>query len=372
MLEKCVMKELSRRRHGKKYFYMKIDYSDFAYANFCDKKEDLLDCSDFLNGTDPFTGNQTSEVLSIKRKLYMKRVNIYRGKDKKGVFRQNLIFFEDAVYGVASSECGEVLKACAAGHDSITLDQMAAVLCYVKSGITPLPWTFKKSRTENKFEMSFGAGGVTRIIDRNSEWKVLHGPAHIAVNSMICYKVPNGGRNVPLTRLDAIAIDDLSHTIQRKGWREKWCRGKDDNYYLGLDWMKNSLCSTSIEIVGERIKGGPRWYESPGEFVQEGVQGIKQAASAVVNFISKDMWSGLIHFLINTGWYLLYGGLALLGLVLLFIILKCSCAALGMRICSKATEKGDELSVLEKLLDIQGKKQRWFKQRRSVSEYPLL
>ncbi len=46
---------------------------------------------------------------------------------------------------------------------------------------------------------------------------------------------------------------------------------RHDNYYLGLDWMKNSLCGTSIEIVGERIKGGPRWYESPGEFVQEGV-----------------------------------------------------------------------------------------------------
>ncbi len=83
LLEKCVRKELSKRRNGKKYFYTKIDYSDFAYANFCDKNEDVLDCSDFLNGTDPFTGNQTSEVLSIKRKLYMKRVNIYRGKDKK-------------------------------------------------------------------------------------------------------------------------------------------------------------------------------------------------------------------------------------------------------------------------------------------------
>ncbi len=69
----------------------------------------------------------------------MKRVNIYRGKDKEGVFRQNLIFFEDAVYGVTGSECGEVLRACAAGHDSLTLNQMAAVLCYVKSGITPLP-----------------------------------------------------------------------------------------------------------------------------------------------------------------------------------------------------------------------------------------
>ncbi len=84
----------------------------------------------------------------------------------------------------------------------------------------------------------------------------------------------------------------------------------------------------------------------------------------MVNFISKDMWSGLIHFLINTGWYLLYGGLALLGLVLLFIILKCSCAALGMRICSKAIDKGDELSVLEKLLDFQDKAQRQFRQRK--------
>ncbi len=105
----------------------------------------------------------------------------------------------------------------------------------------------------------------------------------------------------------------------------------------------------------------------------KGVQGIKKAASAVVSFITKDMWSRLIGFLINTGWYLLYGGLALLGLVLLFIILKWSCAALGMRICSKTIEKGDELSVLEKLLDFQDKRQKRFKQRRrSVSDYPLL
>ncbi len=92
--------------------------------------------------------------------------------------------------------------------------------------------------------------------------QVWHGPAQIADNSMILYKVPNGGCNVLLTRLDAIAIDDLSHTIQRNGWREKWCRGKDDNYYLGLDWMKNSLFGTSVEIVGEGVPDGTNLRES--------------------------------------------------------------------------------------------------------------
>ncbi len=85
------------------------------------------------------------------------------------------------------------------------------------------------------------------------------------------------------------------------------------------------------------------------------------------------MWSGLIDFLINTGWYVLYGGLTVLGLVLLFIILKCSCATLGMRICSRTIKKRNELSVLEKLIDFQDKRQKCFKQRRrSVSEYSLL
>ncbi len=210
--------------------------------------------------------------------------------------------------------------------------------------------------------MSFGAGGVIRIIDRNLQWKVLHGPAQIAENSMIRYRVPKGGKNVPLTGLDAIAIDDLSHTIRRKDWREKWCKGKDDNYYLSLGWMKDSLCNTSVDIIGERIKGGPRWFESPGEFVKEGVQGIKKAVNAVVSFITKDMWSGLIDYLISTGWYMLYGGFILLGLVLLFIILKCSCAALGTRICSKTIEKSDELAVLEKLIDFQDKKTEAFQE----------
>lgn len=62
-MDKCVRRELSKR-----YKYMKTDYNDFSYANLCDKDEENMDCSDILNGTDPFTGNKTSE--SIKRKLY--------------------------------------------------------------------------------------------------------------------------------------------------------------------------------------------------------------------------------------------------------------------------------------------------------------
>lgn len=173
LLDKCVREELSKRRQGKKYFYTKIDYNDFSYANFLE----MMDCSVFLNGTDPFTRNQTSEVLSIRRKLYMKRVNIYRRKDKEGVFRQNLVFIEDAVYGIAGQECGEILEACAIGHDSITINQMAAVLCYMKSGIMPLTWTFKRTKIASRYEMNYGAGRVVRIIDKNLSWKVLHGPA---------------------------------------------------------------------------------------------------------------------------------------------------------------------------------------------------
>lgn len=144
-----------------------IDYSDYSYANVCDKDGEVLDCSDFLNGMDPFTGNQTSEVLSVRRKLYMKRVNIYRRRDKEGVFRQKLVFLGDAVYGIAGQECGEVLGACAVGHDAITINQMAAVLCYMKNVIMPLPWTFKRTKMANRYAMNYGAGGVIRIIDKN-------------------------------------------------------------------------------------------------------------------------------------------------------------------------------------------------------------
>lgn len=40
-------------------------------------------------------------------------------------------------------------------------------------------------------------------------------PAQIAVNSMLRYRVPKGGKNIPFTNIDAIAIDDLSLKIQR-------------------------------------------------------------------------------------------------------------------------------------------------------------
>ncbi len=65
-----------------------------------------------------------------------------------------------------------------------------------------------------------------------------------------------------------------------------------------------------------------------------GVQGVKQAANADLKFVTKDMWTGLINFLVNTGWYVLYGGLIILGLTL-FIVVKCLYAAMGKRMCSK-------------------------------------
>ncbi len=127
-------------------YIRKKDCGDFSYANFCDKDKDKMDCSDFENGTDPFTGNQTEEVLSIRRRLYLKRVNLYRRKDAEGVYRSNLIFLKDAVYGIAGRECGKILKICSEGHEPLTINQMASVLCYWYNGIVPLPWTFKRDK----------------------------------------------------------------------------------------------------------------------------------------------------------------------------------------------------------------------------------
>ncbi len=131
---------------------------------------------------------------------------------------------------------------------------------------------------------------------------------------MLRYRVPKGGKNVPLTNIDAIAIDDLSLTIERKKWKESWCKGTDINYYLGLEWMRTGVCNTSVEIKGQPIKGGPRWFEAPGEFVKTGIQGVKQAANAVFKFVTQDMWTGLVNGLISAGWYALYGGLIILGI----------------------------------------------------------
>lgn len=98
--------------------------------------------------------------------------------------------------------------------------------------------------------------------------------------------------------------------------------------------MQASACYTSgLEIKGDRIKGGPRWFEAPEEFVKMAIQRVKQAANAVFKFVTKDMWTGLINFLVNTGWYVLYGGLMILGLTLMFIVVKCLCAAMGKRMC---------------------------------------
>ncbi len=190
---------------------------------------------------------------------------------------------------------------------------------------------------------------------------------------MLRYKVPKGGKNVPLTNIDAIAIDDLSLTIERKGWKESWCKGTDINYYLGLEWMKTGVCNTSIEMRGHKIKGGPRWFEAPGEFVKTGIQGVKRAANAVFKFVTQDMWASLITTLVNAGWYVLYGGLMILGIFFISVIVKCTCAAMGTRMCARQIEEANELAVLEKLINFHTKRQRCSKTRRnSVSGEPLL
>ncbi len=113
----------------------------------------------------------------------------------------------------------KILKLYSEVHNALTINQMASVLCYWYNGIVPLPWTFKRGKIVNRYEMNYGAGGVVRVINKGQKWRMFHGPAQIAVNSMLRYIVPKGGKNVPLTKIDAIAIDDLSRTIERKGWK---------------------------------------------------------------------------------------------------------------------------------------------------------
>ncbi len=50
--------------------------------------------------------------------------------------------------------------------------------------------------------------------------------------------------------------------------------------------MRTGVCNTSIEMKGHKIKGGPRWFEAPGEFVKTGIQCVKRAANAVFKFVT--------------------------------------------------------------------------------------
>ncbi len=85
------------------------------------------------------------------------------------------------------------------------------------------------------------------------------------------------------------------------------------------------------------------------------------------------MWTGLVNGLINAGWYALYGGLIILGIFLILVIVKCSCTAMGTRICTRQQAEANELDVLERLVNLQTKRQRWTKTRQnSVSGEPLL
>ncbi|MGL5901670.1 MAG: hypothetical protein ACRCZO_03225, partial [Cetobacterium sp.] len=176
------------------------------------------------------------------------------------------------------------------------------------------------------------------------------------------YNVPYGKNKAVVANLDALALDDLSNLINRRDWKKKWCNALDKNSYLGLDWMRNITCNTSQEIDG--VNTGIRWFNDPVGFLETGVKGIKTAATAVVNFVSKDMWSWITDSIITMGWYSLYAGLTVIGIILLFIMIKCLCTATGQRLCSKTKDNADELEILEQLLEVQErqhKKRRWSK-----------
>ncbi len=85
------------------------------------------------------------------------------------------------------------------------------------------------------------------------------------------------------------------------------------------------------------------------------------------------MWASLITTLVNAGWYVLYGGLMILGIFVISVIVKCTCGAMETRICAEQIEKADELVVLEKLINFHTKGQRCSKTRRnSISGEQLL
>ncbi len=54
----------------------------------------------------------------------------------------------------------------------------------------------------------------------------------------------------------------------------------------------------------------------------------------------------------------LYGGLKILGIFFISVIVKCTCAAMGTRICVRQKEEANELAVLEKLIHFHTKRQR--------------
>lgn len=242
---------------------------------------------------------------------------------------------------------------------------MLSVLCYWTNGIVPLPWTLVRGNLSDTYEMSYGPGGVIRSVYRKSQWKVFHVPARIDENIFIRYDLERESP-LKLANLETIALDDLDQLISRKSWKKLWCKGMDNNYYLGMDWMKRTICKRSIEIIG--ADSYPRWYDEPKVFFETGIQGVVNATTAVVNFVTKDIWEWIISFLIDMGWYVLYCTLGILGLMLILIIVKCSCNALGRRICSR-NDKMDQLAVLEKLVNLQGSH---LKKKRTLSEKSLL
>ncbi|MGL5903997.1 MAG: hypothetical protein ACRCZO_15050, partial [Cetobacterium sp.] len=192
LMDKCVREEIGKRKHGQKYYFTKNDYNDYSYSSPCDKYREKMDCVDFVNGTDPVTGNRTSKILSIKRKLHLRRVGLKPKKDKQGIYKLSLIYHKEETFGLPGRECAEMIKNCAERYDAITVNQISAVLCYWTYGIPILPWTFIRDQMSNRFKMTYGADGVVREIDERRNWEVFHTPSRIEENSLIRYNVPYG------------------------------------------------------------------------------------------------------------------------------------------------------------------------------------
>lgn len=72
-------------------------------------------------------------------------------------------------------------SSCSKDFDPLTINQVATVLCYWSASIVPLPWTLKRSKLANRYEISYGAGGVIRLVDKYQNCNMFYGPAFISV-----------------------------------------------------------------------------------------------------------------------------------------------------------------------------------------------
>lgn len=133
--------------------------------------------------------------------------------------------------------------------------------------------------------------------------------------------------------------------LNRKQWRVKWCSGiKVGEFLMNKTVGMNNHTMTCW--TGEQI--GKRIYMPKAVWWEKAVVWMIEKGAKTVKFIKSGLWEWIVYYLRKFGLFILYGILVILGIAVIWVIVKICLNETVKRLCCRKAKQNDEL--LDKLV----------------------